>query len=140
MVLDLDKPVHYALGKLTTSYNDLDFEGLVAMRGAHQTRQAATGVRTQHTQMRNAAKTPETIRKQLIRRFHEILREGQEEVAVGTGCERKARWVSAKGGQASGIVSRDEPGNLTGNSFNAVAVATTATAKVCFGLNVLTLC
>ena len=74
LVLDLDKPVHYALGKLTTSYNDLDFEGLVAMRVAHQTRQAATGVHTQHSQMRNAAKTPETIRNQLIRvrRFHEF--------------------------------------------------------------------
>lgn len=64
------------------------------------------------------------MRKKIICRFHEILKEEQDDRAVGTGLKRRARWISAKGGQAS------ESNPATGNTANAVAVATTHAAKV----------
>lgn len=51
------------LGKGVIAYRDLDFESLINMRFAHQTRQAVTGVRTKHSQMLDAVRKPETLRK-----------------------------------------------------------------------------
>jgi hypothetical protein len=69
-------------------------------------------------------KPEETMRKKIIRRFHEILKGEQDDRAVGTGLERQFRWISAKGGQVSvGIPA-------IGNTANAVAVATTHAVKV----------
>ena len=92
------------------------------MRFQHQTRQAAAGVRTKG--QRREEKPSETMRKKIIRRLHEILREEQDDVAVGTGSERKARWTqAAKGGQSV-------DGTATGNTANAIAAATSNATKV----------
>jgi len=52
------------------------------------------------------------------------LKEEQDDLAIGTGLERKARWISAKGGQASS----SKP--AAGNAANAVVTATTQATKV----------
>lgn len=114
------------LGLGTVTADDLDFGALVNMCRQHQTRQAATGVRTQ----RRAEQTKEpkkTERQKLIRRMHEVLKESQSDVAVGTRCERKARWTTAaKGGQ----VDEDASAAASGNTANAIAAATTQAMKV----------
>jgi len=89
----------------------------------HQTRQAATCVRMKLGDI-TEEEPEETMRKKIICRFHEILKEEQDDCAVGTGLERRAHWISAKGGQASDGIP------AAGNTANAVAVATTHAAKV----------
>ena len=69
-------------------------------------------------------KPEETMHKKIICRFHEILKEGQDDCAVGTGLEHRKHWISAKGGQVSSSIP------ATGNTANAVAVATTHAVKV----------
>lgn len=123
----LDDDISRPLGKGTITYQDLNFNSLISMRMEHQTRQAATGIRTQYTQMVDATRKPETIRRQLIRRFHEILKEEQGDIAPGTGSERKARHIiSAKGGQTKESSDCD----TAGNALNAIAAATSAADKV----------
>jgi len=46
-------------------------------------------------------KPEETTHKKIIRCFHKILKEEQDDCAIGTGLECWACWISAKGGQAS---------------------------------------
>ena len=120
--LALDDETSKPLGKGTVTYQDLDFHALIGMRFQHQTRQAAAGVRTKGWwQNENPA---ETLQKKIIRRFHEILGEEQDDVAVGTGYERKAHWIqAAKGGQSADKAA-------TGNTANAVAAATLNATKV----------
>ena len=85
---ELSKPLR--LGGVTFNLNDLDFTPLVEMRRQHQTRQAAlVGVRTRSYTGVDVSKL--TLKKQIIRRMREVLKE-QDNQAVGTGCERSARW------------------------------------------------
>ena len=83
-------------------YDDLDFEMLVEMRRKHQTKQAASGVRMKKTT--KASDDTSGLRGQIIRQFHEALKEAQDERAAGTGLERDARWrgeVPAAGNAAN---------------------------------------
>jgi hypothetical protein len=104
-----------ALGLANITSDDLDFKALVNMRRQHQTRQAATGVRTRSDMTVTVTQDPKkTERQKIIRRFHEVLKESQNDVAVGTGIERKARWlVSAKGGQVDDEVSAAASAEVT---------------------------
>lgn len=98
------------------------------MRKAHETRQAKKGVRTMHDDPTSRANLKDTKRKLIIRRLHQVLKEAQDDVAIGTGFERKGRWqarVSAKGGQTG-----TEELVANGNVANAIAAATTQSAKV----------
>lgn len=99
------------LGHGASRYDDLDFEMLVEMRRKHQTKQAASGVRTKKIKT-----SGDTLRGQIIRQFHEALKEAQDERGAGTGLERDARWH----------------GELpaAGNAANAAAVAATVSKKV----------
>lgn len=101
------------------------------MRRLHQTRQAALGVRTRSSTTEDATKQEVSIRRQLIRRFHEAMRE-EEYHAVGTGLERSARTrAPAPGGRGGQIDGMDETGLSAGNSANAAASAATVAKQVC---------
>ena len=64
------------------------------------------------------------ILQRSVVRIHEIVKEEQTDLAVGTGLERRARWISAKGGQTS------DSSPVARNTANAIATATTHAAKV----------
>ncbi|KAH9480225.1 hypothetical protein JR316_0006823 [Psilocybe cubensis] len=91
----------------------------------HETKQAKKGVRkVQDGDSVDQTKKKSTLKGQLIHRFHQALKESQEDRAIGTGAIRKARWEqAAKGGQTG----REDV--LAGNSANAVAVATSQAIK-----------
>lgn len=119
------------LGMGSTKFEHLDFNLLVQMRREHETEQAKKGVRTSNYRGQTAANNKAVSeRRQLIRKFHEVLKEEQEDHAVGTGYGRKARWTaSAKGGQTG---TEDQ---VSGNTANAIAVATNLAVKVFFKFN-----
>jgi hypothetical protein len=100
------------------------------MRRKHQTQQAALGVRTKS----ETVDKPEiSMRQQLIRRFHEVLKE-QQDHAIGTGCERAARWrAPAPGGREGQIDGLSAPALPSGNSANAAVAASAIAKKVCRG-------
>ena len=74
-----DEPTR-PLGHGSMQYDDLDFEALINMRQQHQTKQATSGVCT-----RKSKPEKSTIRGQIIRKFHQALKEAQDEKAAGTG-------------------------------------------------------
>jgi hypothetical protein len=101
----------------TSDLSTLSFEKLVQLRRAHQTRQATTGVRTKATSGRNQVMSAApTERQLLIRRFHEVIKQQQEQ-GVGTGAERGLRWRA------------EVP--AAGNAANAAETAETRHKKVC---------
>lgn len=129
--VDLPDEAAKPLGLGEATFDTLDFGALVAMRRAHQTYQAAHGVRTK--QSPNGAdemtKTKLTLRRRLIRGFHEALKEAQDNQAAGTGKERSARWQEsyAPGGR------KNESGTeelTAGNSANAALAAENVAKQV----------
>ena len=113
-----------------TDHQFLDVRQLVALRFQHQTRQAEDGIRTRSEA--TTEKEEVSIRRQLIHEFHAVLKEEQD-LAVGTGCERNAQWrAPAPGGrlgEAAGALAA-----ANGNSANAAAAAATIAKQVehCF--------
>lgn len=77
------------MGHGAIQYDDLDFEILINMRRQHQTKQAATGVRTKKFKADSSQET--TMRGKIIRELHETLKEAQDDVAIGTGADRGRR-------------------------------------------------
>ncbi|KAJ6609172.1 hypothetical protein B0H10DRAFT_2194009 [Mycena sp. CBHHK59/15] len=75
----------------STAFETLDFKALVHQRRQHQTRQAAKCARTKHTSEDSPAVAEESTRRQILRKFHELLKEDQAR-GVGTAVEREARW------------------------------------------------
>ncbi len=110
------------------NHQSLDLHQLIVLRRQHQTKQAEDGVR-----MRGEATTemPEvSLRRQLIREFHTVLKEEQE-LAIGTGCERNARWrAPAPGGRLQKVNGAPASQLANGNSANAVASATMLAKQV----------
>ncbi|KII84575.1 hypothetical protein PLICRDRAFT_167537 [Plicaturopsis crispa FD-325 SS-3] len=107
-----------------------DFSILVVMRRRHQTRQAALGVRTKGKDEPNhsgSGEKPEvSMRRQIIRQFHAVIRE-QQNVAVGTGVEREARWrAPAPGGRDGTVNGQSSASAASGNAANAAAAASKA--------------
>jgi len=110
------------------NHHSLDLHQLIVLRRQHQTKQAEDGVC-----MRGEATTemPEvSLRRQLIREFHTVLKEEQE-LAIGTGCERNARWrAPAPGGRLQKVNGAPASQLANGNSANAVASATMLAKQV----------
>jgi hypothetical protein len=108
----------------------LDFEMLINMRREHQTKQAAIGVRTKKFKADSSDAT--TIRGKIIHELHEILKEAQDDMAIGTGADRSRRWndnrVPAPGGRDGVIKGVAAPEISLGNATNA-ALAAAAVAK-----------
>jgi hypothetical protein len=111
------------LGHGVAQYDDLDFGMLVEMRWKHQTKQAASGIRMKKTRLGGSDDT--TLHGQIIRQFHEALKEAQDERAAGSGLERDARWR----GEAP----------AAGNAANAAAAAAKVSKQVSPNLPFLSL-
>lgn len=113
------------------STSNLDFSILVELRRSHQTRYAAEGVRTRDAPGANIPE--ESVRRRLIRELNALLRqEGSR--AIGTGQDRKLRWLTvAQEGTGPTPESSSAPAP-TGNSANAAVVAQLRTKKVPFRL------
>lgn len=117
------------IGHGTIQYDDLDFEMLVNMRRQHQTKQASKGVRTKKSKPADG-----TVRGQVIREFHQALKEAQDDKAIGTGTLRGVRWTAPAPGPASGgrgtLINGIMGDNLpAGNVANAAAAAAATVAK-----------
>lgn len=115
----------------STLDDSLDLSALVKTRRAHETKRAATGVRTHfrsdgHELGGSADQTAEVpIRRRIFRKMNAILKEEQDRRA-NTGGVRKALWTnSAPGGR-----SEEQVADLTGNSANAELSAGQRALKV----------
>lgn len=112
-------------GQGTIDTGALDLSALVTLRFKHQTRHAALAVRTQYEVVENLdadaeqRKQENSLKRELIKRFNEILKEQQGQ-GSSTGQERLARWRTG------------EPEAATGNVANAAAAATKAAKSVCY--------
>ncbi|KAJ7727809.1 hypothetical protein DFH07DRAFT_871519 [Mycena maculata] len=106
----------------SASFENLDFKALVHLRKEHQTRQAANCARVKRpsSEDNSSAAAKESTRRQILRRFHEILKEDQAR-GVGTAVEHEPRW-------------RTDPKPTAGNSANAALAASTLATKVHFYL------
>jgi hypothetical protein len=104
------------------------------MRFQHQTRHAALAVRTQGssttTEEESKRQQDESVRRQLIKQFHAIIKEQQSQ-GVGTGAERVVCW---RPGDTNNEKNESLP-VAAGNAANAAVVATQAAKKVCPKLN-----
>ncbi|KAF7972553.1 hypothetical protein HWV62_17764 [Athelia sp. TMB] len=106
-------------GQGTIDTGALDLSALVTLRFKHQTRHAALAVRTRYEVVENLdadaeqRKQENSLKRELIKRFNEILKEQQGQ-GSSTGQERLARWRTG------------EPEAATGNVANAAAAATKA--------------
>jgi hypothetical protein len=119
--------------------SEIDLTALVRLRYLHQTKQAETGIRTKGdacNEVGNATLTEMgrkalTERQQVLREFAQIIKQ-QEDKGVGTGLERKFRWLSK---EQNSVVEVDSESNmqadLSGNSANAAAAAKATASKVC---------
>ena len=115
------------LGHGEIKISDLDFDTLIDMRRNHETKQAVSGVRQRQT--RNAG----SLRSQLVKEFHNALKDAQDEVATGTGLERQTRWRTAAPGGREGVVDGARlPEPAGGNSANAVATAAALSKTVSY--------
>jgi hypothetical protein len=123
----LDEPSH-PLGHGRLRYDDLNFEMMINMRRAHQTKHAATGIRTKRSRP-----IDESICGRILQEFHEALKEAQDERGAGTGVERVARWHErepAPGGRDGIIDGASAPSLPTGNRANAAVVAASVAKQV----------
>ena len=117
------------LGQGGLRSDDLNFEMMIDMRRAHQTKHAATGIRTKKTKP-----TDGSIRGHILQKFHEALKEAQDERGAGTGLERVARWHErepAPGGRNGVINGTSVPDLPAGNEANAAVVAANVAKTVC---------
>ncbi|KAJ6591963.1 hypothetical protein B0H10DRAFT_1960640 [Mycena sp. CBHHK59/15] len=91
---------------LYTSVDVVDFSPLIQQRLQHQTKFAENCTRTKTT--RPAPDSEESIRRQLLRKFHKILKEDQAR-APGTAVECQVRWSgSANVGAATKTLDLEE--------------------------------
>lgn len=115
--------------------SSVDLSVLTDLRFAHQTKQAASGIRTSksaHSDLSSISTATKALsdRQKILRGFAEIIRERGEK-GIGSGLERAARWRNpAPGGRASDIDGAPAPHLAAGNSENAAAVAGAAAKKV----------
>jgi hypothetical protein len=113
--------------------DSLDLNALVAMRYKHQTRHAEKAVRTSGSKGADvkegatAKQKEETLRRQLIRQFHAVLKEQQAQGA-GTGVEHVVRWQP---GDAQLSINPSAIHLPAGNAANAAQVASQTAKKVC---------
>ncbi|KAF8880856.1 hypothetical protein BD779DRAFT_1612653 [Infundibulicybe gibba] len=103
---------------------------LVRLRFGHQTKQAASGIRTSKSRTAgndSAAVTEVLTHRQIVLKgFSDIIRERGEK-GIGTGLERAFRWRNpAPGGRGGEINDAATPTVTLGNSANAAAVADAA--------------
>ncbi|KAG6916064.1 hypothetical protein DXG01_008589 [Tephrocybe rancida] len=109
---ELEQP----LGRGTVDFDSLNYKMLITMRREHETNYAAKGIRTRKDKDSEAGEddnNKKSLRWKLIREFHDALKEGQDDHAIGTGMERDARWHGGSNGTLK----------TSGNAANAAAAA-----------------
>ena len=117
------------MGHGMLQYTGLDYKTLIKMRRKHETKQAATGVRTR-SQTSETNKTA-SLHGQIVQEFHCAIRAAQDELAIGTGVERQLRWRAAAPGGRDGVIDGQKAQNVaSGNSANAAAAAATVASQV----------
>ncbi|KIM79928.1 hypothetical protein PILCRDRAFT_73649 [Piloderma croceum F 1598] len=97
------QPLGY--GATNPNFDEVDFDVLVRMHRQHQTHHATMGVWTKGTsekQLPDAQKNI-SLRQQIIRRFHEVLKEEQDR-APCTGSDRKIHWRAPAPGARDGQI------------------------------------
>jgi len=117
------------MGQGAVAFEDVDFNILVEMRRVHQTRQAAQGVRTKLSPAGNKDqenKKQISLKQQIIKRFHETLKESQDEKAIGTGYEQSARWRAPARGARDGRIEGTVADPLVGGNAANAALASAA--------------
>jgi hypothetical protein len=112
----------------------IDFKALIEMWCAHQTRSADKGVHTRHSrgEMEDQKKN-KTLLRRIIHQFHEALKEAQDNLAIGTGYERSARWTNNRvpaPGAPDGKIKGSHVPVKTGNSANAAVTAAAVVKQV----------
>lgn len=129
---DLDRPT---LPYLDLNLSGVDITSLVDLRRAHQTKQAASGIRTttKVSLAKSTAQSALSERQAVLRGFRDAIKQ-REEVGAGTGVERSARWRQPTPGGRDGEVDGEVAAPAAaGNSANAVVSATAAAKRVSFG-------
>ncbi|GLB42721.1 hypothetical protein LshimejAT787_1201700 [Lyophyllum shimeji] len=112
--------------------SDIDPQQLPQLRFAHQTKQAASGIRTSKTrqQPRPTISREPSLREKFAENMVATLKE-REEKGITAGVDRLVRWTwrePAPGGREGRIDGTSAPALASGNSANA-AVNATANAK-----------
>ena len=114
------------LGQGTLQAEDMNFDIMVDMRRAHQTKQAATGVRTKKSKPSDGSP-----RGRIISEFHQALKEAQQNRGVTTGLDRGVRWREpAPGGRDGVLDGASAPTLAAGNAANAAVTAADNAKKV----------
>jgi hypothetical protein len=112
--------------------SSVELSQLVQLRFAHQTKQAASGVRKAAGRQQSEKQKKLTEKQVLVRQLEAIVKE-QEEIGPGTGVERAICWTGrnpaagGRGGNMSGEVAAIP---AAGNAANAAAAATASAGIV----------
>jgi hypothetical protein len=114
------KPGPQAFGLKNLSAKN--FDSLVSLRRQHQTRQAASGVRTQQLSPTEAVPQTTRIRRKILQELWQVLKLEEDHVAPGSGVERNTRWTGV-----AKTLSK-------GNASNAAVVSDMDAKKVRFKL------
>ncbi|KAJ7039794.1 hypothetical protein C8F04DRAFT_949367, partial [Mycena alexandri] len=101
-----------------SSVDTIDFSSLVSQRQQHETKHAKKCTRTKTTKSLPEAEV--SIRRQILHKYQELLKESEKTQAAGTSVERRARWNMAP------ITTG------AGNSANAAVAASAVASKVRF--------
>ena len=122
---ELDRPT---LPYLDLNLSGADITPLIDLRREHQTKQAESGTRTSNKTPNKS--TPSSEKQAILRGFNEAIKQ-REEIGVGTGVGRMARWRNpAPGGRDGKVDGEVSSPAMAGNSANAAAAATSAAKKV----------
>ena len=108
-----------------TDPSNIDLQELTKLRYNHQTKQAASGVRT--SKKPSLAPKQLSLRQQLHRNTVDLIKK-QGEVGVGSGVDRFLRWQSTTSGTsqtigASSVALNPPTGNAANAAINAQAIA-----------------
>lgn len=115
--------------------SNIDLQELTKLRYNHQTKQAASGVRTSKKPSESFASKQLSLRQQLHQNTVNLIKK-QGEVGIGSGIDRFLRWQSTTSGtnrttNAGPVAALVPP---TGNAANAAINAETIAKRVWFYL------
>ncbi|KAF7776802.1 hypothetical protein Agabi119p4_5195 [Agaricus bisporus var. burnettii] len=117
--VQLDEPSHpLGTGDGQFTIHDFDLSLLCTRRRDHQPEYAKHCARTRDDQKEGSSE--ESIKQQLIREFHKVLREDESSLGTAAGIDRRNRWTGNPG---------YTPVAATGNAKNAAAAASKAATK-----------
>lgn len=127
---DPSRPLGF--GATNVEVGTVDLDVLVDWRLQHQSHHAAVGVRTRFgaEQFAREEATGVSMRRQIIRRFHEVLKQEQDRGQC-TGTNRDIHWRAPAPGARDGEVNGLPAAALdNGNSANAARAASAVASNV----------